>query len=105
MNMSVLSMFWDEFIQGFMQYAKDGFSSVEPLTYPFIFVGIFGWIYSATQSAITTIIGIIITLIIFGGVSIFNEVPQLSLFLYIITIIGFATLFSTMLLKQWRSIQ
>lgn len=97
-----MGVFWQNLMNGIIEY---GFSAYDPLgvwKWPLLFLGIFGFIYGATHSIITTIVGIIGTLAIYGTTtSIFAEVPDVSLFLYAITIVGLAILFTTLFL-EWK---
>lgn len=92
---------WQSFIQGFVDYGMSAYDPLGVWKYPLIFVGIFGFIYTFMNSAIVAIVGIIITLAIYGSTTdIFTHVPDLNLFLYIVTIMGLALLITTLFIKK-----
>lgn len=96
---------WDDFDDGIIQYAIDAFASVEPWLYPFVFIGVIGFLYTAMNSVTVAIVGILITFALFAGTSgtnVFEGVPELSQFFYIVTIIGIACLIVTVFLKHRR---
>ena len=65
----------------------------------FIFVGIIGFIYAFSGSVTVAVVGILITLGLFGA-SVFADVPDVSIFLYIITILAIALLVTTLYIKR-----
>ena len=92
---------WENFTNGFLDYAMSAYSSLDPWVYPFIFVGVIGFIYASMNSAIVAIVGIIFTLGIFAvTTNVFAAVPDLTLFLYIVSIIGIAILITTLFIKR-----
>lgn len=95
---------WDNIIEpGFLQSAKDAFSQLEPWFYPFLIVGIIGFLYTGLNSITVAIVGILITFgILAATTGIFNQIPTFTQFFYIITIIGLTLLFTTLFIKYRR---
>lgn len=94
---------WQNFSSDIFGFAMSAFSPLEPWLYPFIFLGIIGYIYSAMESITVTVVAILITFGIFAGTtSIFESVPQISQFLYIVSVIGITMLIATLIIKKRR---
>ena len=92
---------WGNFSSGFLDYAMSAYSSLEPWVYPFIFVGILGYIYATMQSVTVVVVGIIFTLGIFAvTTNVFVDVPDVSLFLYIVSILGITLLITALFIKR-----
>ena len=92
--------FWGNFSGGFLDFGMSAYANMEPWTYPLIFVAIIGYVFMATHSIAVTIVSIFITLGIYTSTTdVFAEVPDLSLFLYIVTIVGFSLLIMFLILK------
>jgi len=97
---TIIMDIWTNFSQGFFEYSMNAYNNLEPWTYPLIFMGIIGYIYMATHSIITAIIGIIVTFAIYAfTTNIFVETSELSLFLFLITLIGITMLITALILK------
>jgi len=94
---------WQNFSINIPQWAIDAYGSVDPWTYPFVFIGIIGYIYTATESLTMAVVGIFITFGIFATTtSIFEAVPQISTFFYIIAVLGITMLVVTLIIKKRR---
>ena len=94
---------WQNFSTDIFGFAMSSFSSLEPWLYPLIFIGIFGYIYSAMESIVVTVVAILITFGIFAGTtSIFESVPQINQFFYIISVIGITLLIATLIVRKRR---
>jgi len=94
---------WGNFSEGVPQYAMEAFSAIDPWLYPIVLFGIIGYIYGCMQSVTSAIIAILITLGIFSvTTSIFEEVPEMTQILYIITILGLTMLLVSLLLHKRR---
>ena len=92
---------WENFTNGFLDYAMSAYSSLDPWVYPLVFVGIIGFIYATMNSVIVAIVAIFFTLGIFAvTTNVFAAVPDLTLFLYIVSIIGIAVLITTLFIKR-----
>lgn len=92
--------FWTNFSQGIFEYSINAYSNLEPWTYPLIFMGIIGYVFMATHSIVTSIVAILITLGIYSSTTdIFANIPDLSLFLYIVTLVGITLLVMVLILK------
>jgi len=92
---------WENFTQGILDYGMETFSGMEPWTYPFIFVGIIGFVYATMKSVIVAIIGIIITFGLYATTTnIFVDMPDISLFLYIVAVVGIAMLIVALVIKR-----
>jgi hypothetical protein len=95
---SALEIF-NEFIQGILQYARNGYADLDIWFYPIIFVGIFGFIYAGTQSVTVMIVGILVTFGLYGS-TLFVEIPVINNFFYLITIIGIVMLIVALMTKK-----
>ena len=85
---------------GIRDFSMAAFSSVEPFTWPLFFIGIIGFIYAGMHSLVVAVVGILITLGTFvGTTTIFTDIPELTQFLYIISIIGIALLLAMVVIK------
>jgi hypothetical protein len=92
---------WTNFSGGIFEYALSAYNNLEPWTYPLIFLGVIGYMYSATHSVITAIVAILITFGIFATTtSIFVDVPDLGLFLNIVTLVGISALIFSFFAKR-----
>lgn len=94
---------WNNFTQGIFDYGLSAFDSMEPWTKPLLFIAIIGFVYGYMQSATVAIVGIIITLSIYGTTtSYFDAVPNLTLFFYIVTLTGLSMLITALFISYWR---
>ena len=94
---------WDEFNEGVLQFAWSAFAETEPWAKILFFIGIIGFIYTSLSSITLAIVGILLTFALFGGVegsNIFETVPEVSKFFYIVCVIGLTCLIVTVLLKR-----
>lgn len=92
---------WDNFTNGVFDYAMSAYASLEPWVYPLLFMGIIGYVYAVMNSLVVTIVAIILTLGIYAGTTdVFAAVPDVTLFLYIVTIIGLVLLIGTLFWKR-----
>jgi len=73
-------------------------------TYPLIFLGIIGYVYCVSRSAITAAAAICLIFCIYGATSIFRyaDVAEFSMLGWIITIVAFAGLFTTLFVSKRR---
>jgi len=95
-----IGTFWGNFTGGIIEYSINGYSNLEPWTYPLILVGIIGYVFMATHSVVTCVVAILITLGVYSSTTdIFVNVPDISLFLYIITLVGITLLLMILVLK------
>ena len=96
---------WTNVSGNWIQFAMSGYTNIfENFTYPLIFLGIIGYIYCITKSAIGAAIGICIVFVIYGGSAVFNY-PESSLFSFlgwIIVIVSFAGLFTALFVRANR---
>ena len=91
---------WSNF-SNISEYTKDAFGAVDPWFYPLIFVGIIGFLYTSMNSLTVAVVGILITFGLFGATtSVFEGVSEISMFLYIIAIVGMALLVVTFFIKR-----
>jgi len=83
------------------EYAIQAFSAVDPWVYPLVFVGIIGFLYTSMNSIMVAVVGILFTLGLFGtSTTIFNDVPEVTMLLYVISIIGVSLLIVTFIVKR-----
>lgn len=93
---------WDNFTsEGIFDFATSTYASLEPWTYPLVILGILGFVYATMNSIIVTIAGIIFAVGIYGVTTdIFVDVPDITLFLYIVSIIGITLLIAMLVIKR-----
>ena len=92
---------WDSLMEGFIDYGMSAYDGFGVWKYPLVFIAIIGYVYATMQSITVTIVAIIFTFAIYGvTTNIFADVPDLNLFLYIVTIIGIALLITTLFIKR-----
>ena len=92
---------WGNFSRSIPDYITSAFSAIDPWFYPLLFIGIFGFLYTAMNSITVAIVGIIITFGLFAtSTSVFSGIPEITQFIYIITIIGLTLLFTTLFLSR-----
>ena len=93
---------WEEF-QNIFTYAKDTFYRLDIWFYPLLFLAIIGWVYATTQSVTVAIVAIIITFGLYATTtSIFVDVPDLDLFLYLVVLLGLTLLIGSLFIKRWH---
>ena len=91
---------WTDFSSGIFDYAISAYSNLEPWTYPLIFMGIMGYVYVASKSMTAFIVSVFITLGVFATTtSVFADVPNLNLFLFIVTVFGMSLVILALVLK------
>ena len=94
---------WQDFSSDIFGYAFSAYDAIEPWFWPFVFVGIIGYLYAGMQSVTVAVVGILITFGIFATTtSVFEEVPAISQFFYIIAILGITLLMVGLVLKRGR---
>ena len=94
---------WTNFSDGIVDYAMDAYSNVEPWVFPLIFIGIIGYVYAATHSVVTAVAAILITFGLYATAStmnVFGDVPDISLFMYLIALVGIASLVFTLFMRK-----
>jgi len=97
-NWSNISSDWAEFIMS-------GYTNIfENWTYPLIFLGVVGYVYCVNRSAMSAAAAICLIFGIYGvtGIFRFPEVAQFSFLSWIITLVSFSGLFTTLFLKKYR---
>lgn len=88
---------------GLVGYLMETFAPMQPYFWILFFGGIIGYVYLAMQSLTATIIVILLVLGLFGTTTLsgyFAAVPVFSQFLYIITIVGLASLVVAFVIKR-----
>lgn len=91
---------WSNFSGGIFEYSIDAYNGLEPWTYPIIFLAIIGYVFMATRSITAAIVSIFITMGIYATTTnIFVDVPDLTLFLMIVSLIGMSMLFIVLIMK------
>lgn len=94
---------FENFSSEIIQFGLDAFAPVDPWFYPFIIVGIIGFIYGAMESITVTTVAILVTFGIFATTtSIFEQVPAINILFYIISILGLAILITTAVIRSRR---
>ena len=92
---------WTNFSQGIFSYSLDAYGNLQPWFYPLVFIGIIGYVYTATHSVITAIVAILITFGLYGTTTdIFNTTPDFVLLMNIIVLVGVSTLIFTLFMKR-----
>lgn len=90
---------WEGIKSGIIDWAMGTYSTLDPWTYPMIFAGVICFIYASMQSLIVAVVGIIITMSLFGT-TVFVGVPDITTFFYILTILGVAMLVTALFIKK-----
>jgi len=95
---------WENFTtNGIINYAMSAYSNIEPWLWPFILIGIGGFIYAAMQSLVVAGVGLIILFgALAGTTDIFSAMPEPTQLAYVIVIIGFTTLLAGFFVKIAR---
>lgn len=92
---------WQNFSGGMWNYAMEAYAQLEPWTYPLFFVGIIGYVYTATHSITALVVSIIATFALWATTTpIFTDVSPLVLFFNIITLVGVSALLFTLIIKK-----
>lgn len=87
--------------EGIIEYAVAAFDAIDPWFYPLVMLGFIGYIYGCMHSAIAAVIAIIITIGLFAaGTNIFIQTSELTILLYLITVIGIAFFITTLMLRR-----
>jgi len=76
--------------------AYDGFGVYK---YPILIIGILGYVYMATKSITLFVVAVIVTFAMFGT-GVLADVPEISMLMSVITVIGIASLLMAALLKK-----
>lgn len=95
---------WQNFTaNGIFQYAMNAYSHLDPWLWPFIILGIIGFVYAAMQSLIVAVVAIIILFgALAGTTDIFSYAPEPTQFAYLLAIIGLTALFAAFFIKISR---
>jgi hypothetical protein len=83
-----------------INWAMSAYDGLGEYKYPLIIVGILGYAYMATKSITLFVVAIIVTFAIFAPVSLFADVPDLSMMFSLISVIGIVSLLMAVLLKK-----
>lgn len=98
---NLMGYLWSNFTDGFLDFGMSAYGSLEPWVYPLVFVGIIGYVYASTKSLTVAIAAIIFTFGIYGvTTNVFEAVPDINLFLYIISVIGILLLIVSFIFKR-----
>ena len=96
-----MAYLWDNFTNGILDYAMGAYSSMSPWHYVLLVVGFIGFVYAVMQSVTVTVVAIIFTFGIYAiTTDIFADVPDLTLFFYIVTVVGITLLIGTLFYKR-----
>jgi len=92
---------WGNFTRSIPDFAVAAFDAVDPWFWPLVFVGVFGFLYTAMNSVTVAIVGILVTFGLFAAsTNIFHGIPELTQFLYLVTIVGLTMLVVTLFLSR-----
>ena len=94
---------WGNFSSGIIDYAMSAYSSLEPWVYPFILIGIIGYVYAVMNSITVAIVAIIFTLGIYAtttSIWISAPVNDAVMFLYLVSVIGIGLLIAMLFIKR-----
>jgi len=92
---------WGNFTESIPDFAVAAYSAVDPWFWPLVFVGIIGYLYTAMNSVTVAIIGILVTFGLFATTTNFlHGIPEITQFLYLVTIIGITMLLFTLFLNR-----
>ena len=97
-----MSYNFTNFTTSFWEYSTRGYiTALGYLWYPIILGGIIGYIYTKTQSALTTTIAILLVFIGYGGTGIFANVAPFVIFLQIVATLATVGLI-IIFVGKWR---
>jgi len=94
-----MGTYWDTFSDGLFDYAMGAYSSLDPWVYPIVFTAIIGFMFFVTGSA-TIAVSIIIVALGMYAVPVYVDVPELTLFYYVVTIMVLALLLTVLFIKR-----
>ena len=110
--MNLASLFlevnWTNISSDWIGWTMSGYDAIfGHWTYPLIFLGIIGYVYSINRSAMSAAAAICLVFGIYGALAIFRypDIAEFSMLGWIIVIISFAALFTTLFTMRQRSVQ
>ena len=83
-----------------INWAMSAYDGLGEYKYPLIIVGILGYAYMATKSITLFIVAVLVTFAIFAPVSLFADVPEISMLFSVITVVGIVSLVMAAILKK-----
>ena len=83
-----------------INWAMSAYDGLAEYKYPLIIVGILGYAYMATKSITLFIVAVLVTFAIFAPVSLFADVPEISMLFSVITVVGIVSLVMAAILKK-----
>jgi len=96
-----MGVLWDSLMEGFIDYGMSAYDGFGVWKYPILFLAVIGFVYATMTSIIVTIVAIIFTFAIYAVTTdIFAGVPDLNLFLYIVSIVGITLLITALFIKR-----
>jgi len=96
---------WSNISSNWAEFALTGYDSIfQNWTYPLIFLGIIGYVYCISRSAMTAAAAVCIIFSIYGFTAVFcyPDIAGFSMFGWIIVIVSFGGLFTTLFIKKYR---
>lgn len=97
---------WSNITGDWAGWIMTGYDNIfQHWTYPLIFLGVIGYVYCISRSATTAAAAICLFFAIYGGTAIlgYPDVAEFSQFGWIITIVAFAGLFTTLFVSKRRA--
>lgn len=94
-----MGAYWDGFLSGILNYAKEGYGPLTDWVFPIVFVGIAVFSYFYTGSATVAAVIIIVTMGIYGA-DLFVGFPEITMMMYIIVLLVLAVLFTFLFIKR-----
>jgi len=92
---------WGNFTRSIPDFVVAAFDAVDPWFWPLVFIGVFGYLYTAMNSVTVAIVGILITFGLFATTTnIFVGIPEITQFIYIVTVIGITMLINMLFLRR-----
>jgi len=96
---------WSNITSNWGTYFMTGYDHVfGHWTYPLIFLGVIGYVYCVSRSAMVAAASICLIFGIYGATSIFRypDIPEFSMLGWVIVIVSFAGLFTTLFVSKRR---
>lgn len=96
---------WTNISADWVGYIMKGYDSIfNHWTYPLIFLGVVGYIYCVNRSAMSAAAAICIIFGVYGitGIFRYGDIAQFSLLSWVIVIVSFSGLFTTLFIRKRR---
>lgn len=96
---------WSNITTNWVDWLMSGYDNIfGNWTYPLIFLGVIGYVYCVSRSAMVAAAAICLTFGIFGATAVFRypDIAEFSVMGWIIVIVSFAGMFTTLFVARSR---